>query len=438
MGQVGRSPAVTGALRDGSALVGALSCAAVLLVGGAWSAVAADAASALADVPPAAKAPAQPPSDANPKPPARPRGPGPRVSIGGLRSIDASSTIVYEGHPELLHRLQVTYAFPDRSRWWLGVIDEAAPRRRMLFESGESLCALESGATASRELVDSERTDARMQLGMRRALFAWPHGQEWKRAGRVATCALGSIGTLEAHFASDEAQEPDVLAFSDVKGTRVDEYRAIAWRKPTPGDKAWPTRLELWHAGAKVWTETVLEVDTRTRSVDSFFVPPDRREGASGRALEPGSVRAMDLPEQRTRRFPLAANTSWDVARDEYARLCAKVGEELKARGLALENRATFEVSDSLTPTAVVLRLAPTTPASAVTKEVDEQWPRTPERPAMATFVTGLAEVAPGRMIPLRDALPADAVPGTPYVRFDPRHPESTILIVLPVGAKDG
>jgi hypothetical protein len=383
--------------------------------------------------------------------------PAPRQAVAGIRSIDSRSTVVYAALPDAPHRLQSTYMFPDRARWWLGVGAEPAVRRQMRFQSGSSVWALDPEAQQSRALEGAERSTTLVQLEMRRALFLWPEGFGWKRKDTRAETSLPGIGTLTATFADARALNPTSFAFTDLEGKAGDEYRAITWRdgstagkadKPDPSDKqdkdkadkdksvkkAWPTHLELWHAQALVWTETIEALDTNTRFIDSFFVPPDTRSGTVGRPVEVGAVRPLDLPETRAQRIALDAGTTWPKACAEQARVAAERNAALKSLDVKLEAFATFEVSDDLQPTAILLRLGgvrePVDPALA------KDWPLTPERPGLSTFVMGVPALERSRLEGLRRAVPSDAVSGTPYVRFDPAHPDQHVMVLLPLAPK--
>jgi hypothetical protein len=373
--------------------------------------------------------------------------PPPRQAVAGIRSIDSRSTVVYASAADIPHRLQSTYVFPDRARWWLASGTESALRRQMRFRFGPSVWALDPEAQQSRQLEGAERDTTLGQLEMRRALLLWPEGFTWKRKDTHAETSLAGLGVLAATFADAHAPNPTSLALTAPDGTPGDEYRAIEWRlgdAPAGADKAskaeksapkaWPTHLELWHQKTLVWTETVDAIETNTRFIDSFFAPPDTRPGTGTRAVEVGAVRALDLPEARMQRVALPADTTWPKACAEYSRLVVERDPVLKPLGLSLETFATFEVSDDLQPTAVLLRLA------AVHEPLDaavaKDWPLLAERPGLSTFVIGVTALEKSRLQALERAVPPDAVRGTPYVRFDPAHPDQHVMVLLPLAPK--
>ncbi len=391
-------------------------------------------------------------------PPAAPKSQiAPRLAVAGIKSIDCSSTVTYAALPGVPHRLQSTYVFPDRARWWLGVGTEPAVRRQMRFRLGTSVWALDPEAQLSRPLEGEERAMSLVQVEMRKALFLWPEGFDWQRKDSSAKTKLDDLGTLTATFAEGNARNPIRLSFADAGGKPGDEYRAIEWRESEQGaekhtpdkntdkkvdrqadkqpvEKSWPTRLELWHEGALVWSETVDSLETGTRFIDSFFTPPDTRDGVGGRSVEVGAVRPLDLPETRTQRIALAQGTTWEKACAEHARLARERGAELQTHALKLDAFATFEVSDQLEPIAVILRLGPV--REPFDSTLAQDWPLTPERPGLSTFVVGVPALEPRRLAALRQAVPPDAVSGAPYVRFDPAHPDQHVMVLLPLAPK--
>ena len=359
---------------------------------------------------------------------------GPRKAIAGIRGFESVSTLVFAANPKSPHTLRATYVFPDRVRWWIGVGLDKTLERQMRYRFGTDVNAIDPQASKSHTLEGAARDEALAQMEMRRALMLWPAGFEWKSETGSRIASLGALGTLRAAVKAGTDARPERIAWLDAENRVVDEFRDIAWRED--GQKAWPTKLELWHAETLVWIETVDTVDVGTRFIDAYFVPSDRREASGGKALEVGNVSPMDLPAHRRRRVALTPGTTWDEARAKYASLRAEASAELAAKGLTLDDKATFEVDAALAPTAVLLRLAPSAPT--LRAELEKDWPLWRERPGLVTFVIGLSDVKPSRLQSLRDALPSDAAAGTPYVRFDLAKPGEHVLIVLPLEARDG
>jgi hypothetical protein len=361
-------------------------------------------------------------------------GAGPRKAIAGIRGFESLSTLVFEAKPQPPHTLRATYVFPDRVRWWIGVGEDKSLERQMRYRFGADVCAIDPQASKSHPLEGGARDEALAQMEMRRALMLWPAGFEWSAEGGSKTASLGALGALRADVKPGAEARPERIAWLGADKQVVDEFRAIAWREDGP--KAWPTKLELWHAGTLVWRETIDAIDVSTRFIDSYFVPSDRRESSGGKAMEVGQVSPMDLPAHRRRRIALKPGATWDEAREKYQSLRTETSAELAARGLALDDKATFEVDAALAPTAVLLRLAPN--AKAPGAELEKDWPLWRERPGLVTFVIGLSDAKSSRLQSLRAALPSDAAAGIPYVRFDPAKPGEHVLIVLPLEPRDG
>lgn len=359
--------------------------------------------------------------------------PSPRVAVGGLLSIDCASSVVYAAAPDVPHRLNATYAFPDRARWWLGVGDESSPERRMRLRLGAAIHAIDPGQGASRELLAEERSEALVQIEMRRALFLWPHGFDWVREGLQSRAALPRVGTLTARFAEAASTRPVALEFHATDGAVGDEYRAITWR--VENEKAWPVTLELWHAGEKIWLESVRSVDTRTRYVDCYFLPPDRRELGLSKPRADVQVRSTDLPECRVQRIGLKEGTSLEAALAEWKRIVHERRAELAPLGLALDDKVTLELGPRAKASAILLRLAPT--AVPLPEQVAARFALVPERPGLSTFVIGLGAVNGAQVEALEAALPQDARALSAYVRLDPEKPHEYVLIILPLTARE-
>lgn len=365
--------------------------------------------------------------------PPRTQDPAPRAAIGRFTTIDCASLVVYADAPDVPHRLNATYVFPDRARWWLGIGPEDSPERHMRMRLGSRVHALDPASAVSRELLAEERTEALVLLEMRRALLLWPLGFEWQRTGNASTAPLARLGRLTARFADERAANPDALEFTAEDGSPGDQLRAITWR--ADGDKAWPVTLELWHANARVWSETVRAIDTKTRFIDSFFLPSDKRDVGVSTPVATSAVRGTDLPECRVQRIALKPECSLEAALVEWRGAAEGRGKALAALGLALEDKTTIEIDRDARPTALVLRLQPA--KGPLPDEIARDFELVPERPGLVTSVVGLPSVERGLVTRLLAAVPADAAPGQAYLRLDPKAPGGHVLIVLPLHPGD-
>ena len=62
-------------------------------------------------------------------------------------------------------------------------------------------------------------------------------------------------------------------------GTERQALTDLTWT--LEDERHWPARMVLRSAGEVVWEEEVLRVDTVTRYVDAWFLPPDRRRSTA-------------------------------------------------------------------------------------------------------------------------------------------------------------
>lgn len=360
---------------------------------------------------PSAPAPARPAAPAVPSalvpPPAR-------APIAGLRGFESRSRLDYAAQPGRAHELRATYVFPDRVRWWISTRDGL---RRMRYQYGQHVLSIEPQQTESVEFRAEDRAALLAAFEMRRALFLWPDDRKWTGEGASRQCKLANGDELRVKLAG-KPERPVELEYKAARGEFNDTFRAITWR--IEGKRAWPAAFEVWNGAELSWRETVEAVDVETRFVDSYFVPPDRR-GVAGVPVD--GIRDLDIPPVCARRIELPAETTWDAARAERKRLF-----ELPRNGLPeIEPFSTFEVRSDGGPAAILLRLA------HVPERVPDGYTLLPDRLGVATSVTGLVEVKAGVLKRLAARLPAGAVAGRPYVRFDGATPEPGVVVVLPV-----
>jgi len=371
---------------------------------------------------PAAQGTTSPPRSAPPQVSSVPRAPllppPARQPIAGLRGFESRSRIEYSGQPGRLHELRAVYVFPERVRWWIAAQDGATQQRRMRYQYGQHVLAIELQQSESVEFRAEDRAAILAAFEMRRALFLWPDDRIWTGEGEAREAVLKNGDGLRAKVAG---QPPRPVELEYVAANREfhDSFRAITWRTDAP--RAWPATFEVWNGTTLAWRESVDAVDVETRFVDSFFVPPDRR-GVAGTPVN--DVRHLDIPPACIRRVELPADTTWDAARAERTRL-QQAGSTAGAP--PLEEISTFEVRPDGSPAAVILRQA-STPARA-----PEGFVLLPDRVGVARSVRGLAAVTPESLKLLAAQLPAGTSAGSAYVRFDGRKPEPDVVVVVPV-----
>lgn len=356
--------------------------------------------------------------------PPTPRPPSPPKPVAGIAGFESVSTLVYPSAPDHPHELRAVYVFPERVRWQLSVKGGKADERILQYRSGEAVYRVPMRSGTSEPCKGEDRIQTLLQMELRRALMLYPDGFEWKGEGAERRADLGELGSLFVLGSSAGDKRPAELGDAGADGKRIDSYKNIRWREKD--GRAWPESMELWHAGELAWKETVESVSVQGRFVDSFFVPPDRRDRSKADRA-PGEVRELDLPATCSLRVEISKGASWDAALAELARLRDDWSKRLAEQKLALEANATLEASWEGEPTAVVLRLSTTPgtpPAGFLNSNV---------RTGMGVSVAGLREVTPSRLADLRSELPAGSAAGMPYVRFDPKTgAEGRILVVVP------
>lgn len=369
---------------------------------------------------PAAKDAARPPSEGAPAAGASAQlvPPPARAPIAGLRGFESRSRIEYPSQPGRLHDLRAAYVFPGRVRWWIAARDGAVEQRRLRYQYGQHVLALEPQQAVSVEYRAEDRAAILAAFELRRALFLWPDDRTWTGTGATRTSTLANGDELRAQVAGTPPR-PTQLEYVPATSDARDSLRAVTWSNVAP--RAWPATFEVWNGDTFAWRESVDAVDVETRFVDSFFVPPDRR-GVFGSPVD--GVRDLDIPPVCLRRIELPLDATWDSARAERDRLEV----ESKAKGLPeLEDWVTFELRGDASPAAILLRLA------RVPDPAPDGFTTLPDRIGAATSVRGLGAVKPEVVKRLGARLPAGARAGLAYVRFDRRRPDGDVVLVLPV-----
>lgn len=348
-----------------------------------------------------------PAQESKEKPPARE--PGPREPIAGLAGFDSLSKVRLASSPDVPRELKVTCSFPDRMRWMLSGQVEGSLVRELQYQHGDSVYRIPTGTGASEACEGESKAVILRRLHLRRALMLFPDGYEWKGEGESRTTSLGRLGSLRARVSAEPEGRPGAIDCFDAEGTATESCRAVTWRKLA--GRSWPATLELWSGEERVWVETVESVDTSARFVDSFFLPPDRREGSTAQPVATGA-RTLDIPATCSLRTVVPAGSSWEAALSGFEGLRSSVSTRLAGEGLKLESIATFEVSDQGLPTASILRLTttPEIPPQGFAKEA--------ARRGLALAVEGFAGAGGNRIAELRRGVPKGSVARQPYVRF--------------------
>ena len=351
--------------------------------------------------------------------------PPPPTTIAGLRGFESVSALVLATAPETPRELRATYAFPDRVRWMISSHGTSGLERSIQYRFGSAAYQIPAGTDRSEECAGEERDKLFLQMELRRALMLFPDGFEWKKDGVESTASLGDLGVLRARFASAADATPSEVVSVDSHQHVIDAFRSITWKES--GGRRWPASMEHWQAEKLLWKETVSAVETGARTIDDYFLPPDRRDLRGSQPVG-GAIRELDLPPTCALRVELArAATTWQAALAELERQRAAWTEKLAAAGLRLDPNATFELSDAGVPEACFLRLAtvPTSPPSGFETTVT--------RKGRATALQGVAAVNVERMRELSRSVPRGSVAGRAYVRFAPADAAAGhVLLVVP------
>lgn len=352
------------------------------------------------------------------------RDPGPRAPVAGIAGFDSLSKVRFVSSPEIVRDLKVTCSFPERMRWMMSAQVEGLLTRELQYQYGDAVYRVPTGTGRSEVCEGEARTAVLRQLQLRFALMLYPDGFEWKGDGNDRTTELGPLGSLRARVSIDAGGQPGAIDCIDAAGRAIEGYREVTWRKSA--SRNWPATLEYWRGEERVWSETVETVDTSALFVDSFFLPPDLREGSTGRPVG-GGVRTLEIPATCVLRAASAAGTTWESALRALEELRTIHKERIEGVGWQLEEIATFEVSADGKPIAAVLRLMtiPEKPPEGFVKESG--------RKGLAVAIEGLERVDEKKIAELRRGLPKGSIAGRPYVRFDRKgEPNRRVVLVLP------
>lgn len=344
----------------------------------------------------------------------------PKAPIAGMTGFRSKSRVIRSSSPDQVLLLETFYVFPERVRWSLIPAGAPASQRQLEYRLGESYWSVEPGGTKSGRI----HRWTKLHMELRRALMLWPDGFAWEGEGperHASSPVREQILLVESPpdfplvlFAQlDEAGRPRQMQvhYDTGDGETFDTkmaLRDITWREQ--GDRWWPDTFTLVDWSDVEWHETVESVDVGVNAIDSFFVPPDRRD-ASG-MTSPRTAAEVVLPAVLQRRVALPDGTRWEAALAEARRLAQEEETRLEPLGGRLETDVFVELDVTAAPRAVLLRLA------QAPSTLPEEWAPTPPRRALTTRVSGSASVQPGELRRLRAQVPAGATPQAAYVRL--------------------
>jgi hypothetical protein len=371
------------------------------------------------EVPSAVDPPPEDPRTSNPPPApqaerainAEPLIPPPaRRPVEGIHGFASLSTVEFQARPDSPHRLSASYTFPDRARWYLEPAGAATGQRTVIYRSGPQAWVLAPGAEEAARFQGQQETQVFLQLELRRAALFWPRGIAWEDGlvdGPVASVRIAELetgGLIAARFRSEGS--PPSSFFSRLPGgAAFEEFRDVQWSDGPLGPR--PTRWTLFSGTEEVWTETIEELQTKVRYVDSHFLPPHLRDLPPDGDAD--AILLVEVPARCRKRHPLSTS-SWADAIAQAQELIATT-RELGLPG-TVDPNPVFELDADGLPCTLLIRLI------LSGEEPPEGWEEAAAESALSRLnpngrLPSLAEINQ-----LRAARPAGTHPGTPRLRL--------------------
>ena len=354
--------------------------------------------------------------------------------IAGLRGLTIISTLSFDAAPDLPHNFETNYIFPARARWWMSFEDEQNGYRRAEYRYGDRVFVYGQGSSKSEELTELNQTDALRRMELRRALFLYPDGFEWKVEAGVGRAELlpladeSSVGSLYVDL--DAEGRPKRMRVITPENQEQESLVVDSWSaKPeVETERQWPKSMRLVVGEQGIWSETVQKVDPGRRYIDSFFIPADRRAGASRElgADTNSEVRQIDLPVFAYRQVELPADTSWSQALElgqEFLDRENRPGSALAGR---LDDDVRFEIDARGRPTFAVLHLKKTSP-------LPKGWKLTEARSGLMIVLDEFAELGSARIGALLRAIPVGSRPTPAYARTVGQPGSLRVQVLLPL-----
>lgn len=330
--------------------------------------------------------------------------------VKGVRGILVRSRLVRSEAREEPLEICFTHVFPDRSRIEVRPVGGTSRDARRVLRAGTRLWSLDGNMPGSQLLAGEDRKRSSLSLELRRGLFLFPLGLDWKHSdgGRSASAELrlapgdaDVLGTLTTSL--DEAGRVARMAALWPDGSEHEALTVESWSQD-----GIPETLTIETEGSLHGRETVSRATTDLRYHDTFFIPPDQREvtgGTGGLRL----WRTMDLQAITYRRIPLSEGATWAQARETQELQMAAAAEALQSTPHRLDPRPCIELDWKGAPRAVLLRLA------RHTTDAPEGWTSLDDRPGVALVLQKLEHLDTTRLATLRRGIPKDAAAGEPY-----------------------
>ncbi len=351
----------------------------------------------------------------------------------------------FEGEAQPSHEYTFIALSDGLARIELRRLEQPFSARRLHYWNGSIGYLVEAGRSSSEILPPNEVQALRRQIALRRAVYLWPDGLEWKLSEQSARCELGELGSIEVRLKVGRLAEAVAL---DAQGAPHERMRVL--ERFRSRDREWPLAAEVWSGDKLLWREQTSRVDTELHYLELFFVPPDRRlpppggSGASaGDGITPAGevLRLLDTPPRWIRRVPLAAGTASELQARARAAHALESAAATK-QGLALEPFLALALDERGVPSALELRLRREPSAPPI-----EGWECTSER-CVATWLLSASLDWSGadtlaRLRRLEAQLPAEAKPLSAYwvlppTALEPSAAPTRMQLVVPFEARAG
>ncbi len=358
----------------------------------------------------------------------------PRKPIAHLGGFESTSDVRFVAEPDRAHRLIATYIFPDRARWYLCLAGGAESERTLHFQSGARWFAYDDASAKSRELAGAERSQIEHFFVVRRALFLWPDGFEWKVDGDLRRARLDSESSLVATLGSDG--RPTSIAWRGADEHELEALVDVQWRAAK--ERSFPSSLALAREGSIAWRETIASVETQVDYLDEFFTPADRRAKPALSSDGSIEVRRIELAASTLKRIEFAKPDSHDDVDRAKARTRMRLEEEsarrvasgeLAKRSRTLDSAVCFELSDDARWTAIRLR------ANERFEDPPPPWSNVDAGPALTVRLPSIDRLTPALIAGVRERVPEGWRAASPYVRIEAGPDHDAVQLILPLTA---
>ena len=143
-----------------------------------------------------------------------------------------------------------------------------------------------------------------------------------------------------------------------------------------------------------IWLETFEEVESGGKFLESYFIPPDRREGNGPTSLQSNNVETCELVRTCVWRGPLSApaREDWSLALEEGRSAVARWNAKFEGAEPVLDTRPCFSLDSEGMPTEIELQLRSYPP------KPPEGWTERPAVSALRVVGSGLPSLRPASL----------------------------------------